>query len=127
MKAWLAVGTLLATGALATIAWGGEIATFDTRLVMRETAPAFHGKVKSDSDDCVADRKVKLLRRKRPGRPLRQLGTDRTSDRGRWAITEPDEFTLRSGIYFSRTPRAIVNTPLPTVCTKDRSRKIVVD
>ena len=127
MKAWLAIGIVLAGGTLAAVASAGEIATFNTRLVMRETAPAFHGKVKSDSDDCRADRKVKLLRRTRRGRPLRLLGTDVSNAQGRWAITEPDEFTLKSGIYFSRTPRVIVPTPVPTVCQKDRSRKIVVD
>ena len=127
MKALLAAGTLLAAGALATIASAGDVATFDTRLIMRETAPAFHGKVKSDSDDCVAGRKVKLLRRTRPGRPTRLLGTDVTNNRGRWEVTEPDEFTLKSGIYFSRVTKEIVNTPVPTVCAKDRSRKVVVD
>ncbi len=127
MKVWLAVGTLLATGALATIAWGGDVATYDTRLVMRDTAPAFHGKAKSELDDCEMAREVKLLRRKRPGRPLKLLGTDLTDAQGRWAITEPDEFTLKSGIYFSRVTKAIVVSPVPAVCSKHRSRKIVVD
>ena len=127
MMALLAVGTLLAAGGLPTVATAGDIATFDTRLIMRETAPAFHGKVKSESDDCVAGRKVKLMRRTRPGRPTRLLGTDVTDDRGRWEVTEPDEFTLKSGIYLSRVPKDIVPRPVATVCAKDRSRKVVVD
>ena len=94
---------------------------------MRETAPAFHGKVRSDSDLCVDDRKVKLYRRKRAGRPKHLLGTDRSDMNGRWAILE-DQFTLRSGIYFAKTRRIVDNsTPLPTVCERDVSRKVVVD
>lgn len=127
MKAWVATGVLLAGGALATLASAGDVATFDSKLIMRATAPAFHGKVKSDSDDCVAQRKVKLLRRKRRGRPARLLGTDRTNGNGEWAVTEPNDFTLRSGIYFSRVTKSIVTTPVATICNRDRSRKIVVD
>jgi hypothetical protein len=126
-KAAVATALLIAAGAFAAIASAGEVATFGTRVTISERAPAFHGRVKSDSDDCVADRKVKLLRRKRRGRPVRILGTDRTTNNGRWAITEPADFTLKSGIYFARAPRVVIDTPVPTVCAKDRSRKLVVD
>jgi hypothetical protein len=127
VKAWIALGIVVAGGALAAIASAGDVATFSTRVVIRETAPAFHGKVRSDEDKCAEDRKVKLLRRTRRGRPTRLLGTDLTNDNGKWAITEPDEFTLKSGIYFARAPKTIVHTPVATVCEKDRSRKVVVD
>jgi hypothetical protein len=127
VKAWIAVGIVVASGTLAALASAGDVATFDTRLIMRETAPAFHGRIKSDSRACEVGRQVKLLRRTRPGRPTRLLGSDLTNSRGKWAVTEPDEFTLKSGIYFSRAPKVILNTPVPTICTKDRSRKIVVD
>lgn len=118
---------IAALAGVATIATAGDIATFPTKVSIAEQAPAFHGKVKSDTEDCIGDRKVKLMRRKRAGRPVRTLGRDRTEDNGRWAITEPDDFTLKSGIYFARAPRQIVDTPVPTVCAKDRSRKVVVD
>jgi hypothetical protein len=127
MKAWMAVGIVLAGGALAAIASAGDVATFPTRVTMSKQAPAFHGKVKSDEDMCIEDRKVKLLRRRRSGRPYRLLGTDRAKPNGRWAIKEPREFTLTSGIYIARAPRKIVHTPVATVCAKDASRKIVVD
>jgi hypothetical protein len=127
MKAWMAVGIVLAGGALAAIASAGDVATFPTRVTMSKQAPAFHGKVKSDEDMCIEDRKVKLLRRRRSGRPYRLLGTDRAKPNGRWAIKEPREFTLTSGIYIARAPRDIVHTPVATVCAKDASRKIVVD
>ena len=118
---------LTAAAAIATMASAGDVATFPTKVSIAEQAPAFHGKVKSDTQECIEDRKVKLMRRKRAGRPVKVLGRDRTEDNGRWAITEPDEFTLKSGIYFARAPRQIVDTPVPTVCAKDRSRKVVVD
>jgi hypothetical protein len=116
-----------ALATVAAIATAGDVASFETNVTISERAPAFHGKVRSDSEDCTQDRKVKLLRRKRAGRPSRVLDTDRTEDNGRWAITEPDDFTLKSGIYFARAPKAILDTPVPVICAKDRSRKVVVD
>ena len=113
--------------ALATSATAGDVATFDTGVTISSRAPAFHGRVFSDADVCRQDRRVKLIRKVRRNRPARVLGIDRTEDNGRWAITEPDDFTLRSGIYFARAPRKIVETPVPTVCARDRSRRIVVD
>lgn len=116
-----------ALGTAAAVAGAGDVASFETNVTISERAPAFHGKVRSDSEDCTQDRKVKLLRRTRAGRPSKVLGSDRTEDNGRWAITEPDEFTLKSGIYFARAPKTILDTPVPTICAKDRSRKVVVD
>jgi hypothetical protein len=127
MKAWIAVGIVVAGGMLAGIASAGDVATFPTRVTMSKQAPAFHGKVKSDEDMCIEGRKVKLLRRTRAGRPYRLMGTDRAKPNGRWAVKEPQEFTLKSGIYIARAPKAIVHTPVATVCAKDASRKIVVD
>ena len=114
-------------GTFAAAASAGDVATYDTTLIMRQTAPAFHGKVKSDSDLCIADRRVKLYRRKRAGRPKHLLGTDRSDENGRWAVLE-DQFTLRSGIYFAVTNKILdESTPLPTFCTRAKSRKVVVD
>ena len=128
MKAWLALGSVVAFGILTSLAAAGDVATFDTNLKIRDSAPAFHGKVRSDSNLCVADRKVKLFRKRRPGRPVKLLGTDRSDDNGRWAVLEPEEFTLTSGIYFAKTRRTLdKSTPLPTFCTRDKSRRIVVD
>ena len=127
MKAWLAIGIVLAGGALAAAASAGDVATFPTKVTMSKQAPAFHGKVRSDEEACIEGRKVKLLRRTRPGRPYRLLGGDRANRNGRWAVKEPQEFTLKSGIYVARAEKAIVNTPVATVCAKDSSRKVVVD
>jgi hypothetical protein len=127
MKAWIAVGIVAVGGVLAAVASAGDVATFPTKLTMSKQAPAFHGKVKSDEDMCIEDRKVKLLRRTRSGRPYRLLGSDRANSNGRWAVKEPQEFTLKSGIYIARAPKAIVRTPVATVCAKDASRKVVVD
>ena len=118
----------MALGLVATIAAAGDVATFDTKLAISDNAPAFHGKVKSDSDLCVADRKVKLYRKRRGSAPRRLLGEDRSNGNGFWAITEPDDFTLTSGIYFAKTRKILdQSTPLPTFCDRDKSRKLVVD
>jgi hypothetical protein len=127
MKLWIAAVLAAALAALASTALAGDVATFDTKVGIANQAPAFHGKLRSDEPACVEDRRVKLLRRTRPGRPARVLGRDKTGRRGRWAITEPDEFTLRSGIYFARAKRKIIKTPLPTICDRGRSKKIFVD
>lgn len=121
---------LAAPAGWAALAGAGDVATFPTKVTISKQAPAFHGKVRSDEQRCVKQRKVKLLRRKRAGRPAKLLGTDRTDGRGRWEVTEPDEFTLKSGIYFARAPRKVLDaTPMSvaTVCDRDRSRKVVVD
>jgi len=123
----MAVGIIVASGAFAAIALAGDVATFDTKVGIANRAPAFHGKLRSDENACVADRRVKLLRRIRPGRPAKVLGRDKTRNNGRWAITEPDEFTLKSGLYFARAKRRIIETPLPTICDRGRSKKIFVD
>jgi hypothetical protein len=126
----LMLSLALAAGSAFTftaVAPAGDVATFNTHLIMRQTAPAFHGRVKSDSDLCIDNRKVKLYRRKRAGRPKHLLGTDRSDSAGRWAVLE-DQFTLRSGIYFAITRRILdESTALPTFCERDKSRKIVVD
>ena len=118
----------LVLAAVATIAAAGEVATFDTKLTISSNAPAFHGKVKSDSDLCVADRKIKLYRKRRGSAPRKLLGEDRSNGNGFWAITEPDDFTLKSGIYFAKTRKILdQSTPLPTFCERDKTRKLVVD
>src|SRR5687768_15482307 len=89
----------VALAAFAASAGAGDVATYDTELKIRDSFPAFHGKVKSDTQICVANRTVKLFRKK-PNRPRKLLGTDRTNGQGEWAITEETHgFTLKSGIY----------------------------
>lgn len=126
-KLVLVPAAALALG-LAAPAGAGDVATYDTELKMRDTFPAFHGRVKSDSDACVEGRKVKLYRKKRSG-GNKLLGSDRANSRGKWAVTEAEHgFILKSGAYFARTPRVIVDDMgLPTICTRARSQTEVVD
>ncbi len=105
----------------------GDVATFETRLGMSTKAPAFHGKVRSDSRACKRNRRVRLYRKLRPGKPKKLLGYDRSSRKGKWAVTEPEEFTLRSGLYWAVVSRKVIQTPVTTICTRDRSRRVFVD
>ena len=94
---------------------------------MRKTAPAFHGKVKSDNPFCVGNRKVVLYRKTRPGRSKRRLGADRANPNGKWAITEASNgFILKSGLYFAKAKRIVFEEGARMVCRGDRSRKISV-
>ena len=124
--------TLALTGALllglAAPAGAGDVATFDTAVKIRNKAPAFHGRVVSDNDVCTVNRRVKLYRQKRPGNQAKLLGKTDTDSHGKWAILEPEEFTLKSGLYFAKAPRVTVSdNGLPTVCTRAKSKKVVVD
>lgn len=89
-----------------------------TKVVIRDSAPAFHGKLKAAIDDCIVMREVKLIRKK-PGKPGKVVGTDGTNGQGKWKITE-DQFTLKSGVYFAVAPDL-------GPCERGKSKKIVVD
>lgn len=119
--------TAIALGlAAATPAPAGDVS--DTQVKIRDTAPAFHGKVKSDNPFCVNNRKVKLLYRKRPGAPKRKLGADRANSNGRWAVTEAsDGFILKSGLYWAKVNRIRFEEGAPMTCRGDSSTKVFVD
>ena len=66
----LAVAAVLALGvsALATTGAGaGNIVEIDSEIVMRETFPAFHGKVTSSNAACTQNRLVKLFKKRQNG------------------------------------------------------------
>jgi hypothetical protein len=85
-----------------------------SKVTLASSFPAFHGKVKSKSDACIAERKVRLYS-ERPGKDA-LLGKARTNARGRWTIRmEPTP-----GVYYARVKST-------GSCKGDVSRPVVID
>jgi len=120
---------LLALTALAALAVtsvvGGSAATgtghFDTVLKIRKAFPTFHGRAISDSDFCVAGRKVNLYKRKISGHK-KLLGQTTTKPNGHWKV----EIAAGSGAYFAKAP-LYGSASLGIDCGRAKSRTLVID
>jgi len=99
---------------------GGQ--KYDSHIGISNHAPAFHGDVDAEVVKCVPNRIVRLYREKDGDDKL--LGQDQTDGTGEWAITEPGEFTLKSGVYYAKVTATIVGGDR---CKRDRSRGVFVD
>ncbi len=119
----------------ASIALGGAVAVaaivpasaqdmpIETKLKLRNSAPAFHGKVKASSDVCVTGRKVRLFKVKKGEDKL--LGKDRADAKGGWKILK----TPKSGVYYAKVKEiAAGGEESPAVlCLKAKSNKVAID
>lgn len=115
----LAVAVLAVAAAPAT-----NMVAIDSRILMRQTFPAFHGKVKSPNGACVENRVVKLFKKKRNG-GRRLLGKTHTNSKGKWkVIVDP----LKSGVYRAVVKRRAEGTAGTIfVCLRDGSKRAFVD
>jgi hypothetical protein len=113
----------LAVVPLGATAGAGNVVRFDSTVVLRDSFPAFHGRVKSENDACEENRRVKMFR-KRSG-PDEVLGTDETNSQGRWkVIVDP----LSSGAYYAKVKRREEGAAGTIfVCKSDKSPLVVVD
>jgi len=123
----LAVAAVLALGvsALATTGAGaGNIVEIDSEIVMRETFPAFHGKVTSSNAACTQNRLVKLFKKRQNG-GRKVLGKTNTDLAGKWqVIVDP----LKSGLYRSVVKQREEGTAGTIfVCARDKSQQVFVD
>jgi len=98
--------------------------SIDSRILMRQSFPAFHGKVKSPNEACVENRVVKLFKKKRNG-GRRLLGKTHTNGKGKWkVIVDP----LKSGVYRAVVKRRAEGTAGTIfVCLRDSSKRAFVD
>ncbi|HEY8001191.1 MAG TPA: hypothetical protein VID76_04575, partial [Solirubrobacterales bacterium] len=96
----------------------------DSAIILRETFPAFHGKVTSSNDACIQDRLVKLFKKKRNG-GRKLLGKTHTDLAGKWEIiVDP----LSSGVYRAVVKQRAEGTAGTIfVCLRDKSSLAVVD
>jgi hypothetical protein len=119
------VATLAVAGT--TVALAGISETVPTDLRIRNSPPAFHGKVRTDVPDCEAERRVKLfysqdLKGTLGGRTL--IGRTNSNFKGRWYI---DATPLIDGAYFAKVKQHIVDIDGVLVrCEPDFSRALVV-
>lgn len=110
---------ILALAAVAPSALGGDM-PFESKIRLTDRFPAFHGKVKSDSDQCIANRKVRMFKEK-PGAD-KVLGKTRTDYAGKWQVLkEPG-----SGVYYAKVNQ-YSNESLNLSCLPDVSKKVVID
>ncbi len=110
---------LAAAGALA--AGSGAATSYKTTTSIGKGPPAFHGKVKSANDFCIADRPVKLFV-ERPGKD-KFLGKNRTGMKGAWKVPYPN---VSSGVYYARSP-LYGSASLGITCKPSRSKNAVAD
>lgn len=102
------VALVAALAATAAIAFAGVSETVPTNLKIRNSAPAFHGKVKTDVPDCESDRRVKLFRAQfgKGTAPRELVGRTNSNRKGKWYVpAEP----LLDGDYFAKAKQHIVN------------------
>lgn len=93
---------------------------YKTKVTLANSFPAFHGKVKSQSDICVGHRKVKLFSEK-PGRDT-LLGRTRSNARGRWEIPQDPP----SGVFYAKVKKG-GSASLGIKCKGDKSGPVVID
>jgi hypothetical protein len=121
-KLGLAAAAIAACATFAAPQALAGIQKYESHIGISDRAPAFHGDVDAEVPQCVPARIVRLYREKTGEDKL--LGQDQTDGTGEWAITEPDDFTLKSGLYYAKVTATIVGADR---CKRDRSRKIFVD
>jgi hypothetical protein len=117
----LALGGAVAVAAIAPA--GAQDMPVTTKLKLRNSAPAFHGKVKASSDVCVAGRKVRLFKVRKGEDKL--LGKDRANGKGRWVIPKDP----KSGVYYAKVKEIEAGgeeSPL-VLCLKAKSNKVAID
>jgi hypothetical protein len=115
----LAVSGLVASAGAAT-----NTVEIKSRIIMRESFPAFHGKVRSPNEACAQNRVVKLFKKKRNG-GRRLLGKTHTNGKGKWkVVVDP----LSSGVYRAVVKRRSEGTAGTIfVCLRDSSKRVAVD
>jgi hypothetical protein len=126
MKRKLAVLTCLAALAVPALAQSRvePPAVVDGVVKIRDSFPAFHGRVVAENGSCNGPRPVKLYERKRNGsREL--LGRTMADLDGKWAvIVDP----LASGAYFATAPEYDrIDGNVAFVCERAKSRTLTVD
>ncbi len=106
-------------------AGGPEIPHVQGIVKIRNSAPAFHGRVVAENGFCNGPRPVKLYKRKRNG-DRKLLGKTTADIDGKWEVlVDP----LKSGLYFAAAPE-VQKTDSEVGefdCLRAKSRKLFVD
>jgi hypothetical protein len=121
----IAAGLTLAFGALtAGVAGATNTVQIDSTIKLRNSFPAFHGKVTSPNQACADNRLVKMFKKKRSG-GRKLLGKTHTDVNGKWeVIVDP----LSSGAYLAVVKQREEGTAGTIfVCLRDKSKIVGVD
>lgn len=94
---------------------------FDSKIRLTDRAPFAHGKVKSDSMDCIANRKIRLFEDVRKGQDI-VLGKTRTGSDGKWTINV-DPY---SGAFYAKVNQ-YANESTGLSCLPAKSKIVVID
>ena len=114
-RSFAGVALLAVAGAFAATALAAD---FESRVTIRNGPPAFHGVVKSDNENCIVLRTVKLFKERNSGNVLK--GKDETNMNGKWQVL----IQPKNGGYFAKVTE---QTEGNRTCLKDRSRTVHVD
>lgn len=118
--ALLTLGAILALGGAALAA--KRIDSKVTIHVRQGQGLVWYGKVKSDNDKCVPDRKVKLYV-KQQGGSFYRVDTDQTDEDGKWNIHTVIPGGVQKG--YAKVKKERIGRPgYRKLCEPDRSRKI---
>ncbi len=117
------VATGVAT--IAAVAFGAAAAPaqdmpFESKIRLTERAPFAHGKVQSDSPDCIANRKIRLFKEKSGSDKV--IGKTRTGSDGKWTIMK----TPKSGVYYAKVNQ-YANESTGLYCLPAKSKKVAID
>jgi hypothetical protein len=124
-KLALAAVLALALGAVtAGVAGATNTVQIDSTIKLRNSFPAFHGKVTSSNQACAQNRLVKMFKKKRSG-GRKLLGKTHTDLNGKWeVIVDP----LSSGAYLAVVKQREEGTAGTIfVCLRDKSKIVAVD
>jgi hypothetical protein len=121
----LVLGACAAIFGTAAIAFAqGQTVEIEAEVKLRDRAPAFHGKVVADNENCVEDRTVKMFKQKRGG-GKKLLGKDHAANNGKWTVLF-DKVT--SGGYFAVAPSVEQGTAGTIYdCLRAKSRVLAID
>lgn len=106
------------------IASATQTVHIDSTIKLRQSFPAFHGKVTSPNQACAENRLVKMFKKKGNGE-RKLLGKTHTDLNGKWqVIVDP----LKSGAYLAVVKQREEGTAGTIfVCLRDKSKVAVVD
>jgi hypothetical protein len=119
-----AVLALVFAGLAISAAPATNTVEINSRIIMRETFPAFHGRVKSPNDACEDNRLVKLFKKK-PSRDRKLLGKTFTDEEGKWEIIVDPLTSASYRAVVKQREEGTAGTLF--VCLRDKSKRVVVD
>ena len=91
-------------------------------MKIRDSFPAFHGRIVTETGACNGLREIKLYERKRNGE-RKLLGRTMSDLNGKWSvIVDP----LASGAYLATAPKDD-RSDVGFICERAKSRTLVVD